>query len=257
LLEATTCWIAAEHALQHARRKISSASEVFYRWKIQESEYVIQAGFDESLIKSGVGYLQQIHIFVSVEVDATSSPSLLSELGRIFSPFSSILFTESSSYHLPVFKDDGNIWEFDELIYFTASKFADGGSSTMMPPTVICLSQNPQADGPTGFSQGGSSNGGGEKQGSDKGKERGRRDDKDEANRQGKDKKDSDAGGENPPGDGTIAGLPEISFHIVSKINPIQGQEAFQTLVQDGQPADFQTLTMKGALTIQVLHYPY
>ena len=153
MLEATTCWIAPEHALQHARSKISSTSDVFYRWKIQESEYVVQAGFDESLIKSGVGYLQQIHIFISAEVDATSP--LLSELGKVFSPLSSILFTESSSYHLPVFKDDGNVWEFDELVYFTASKFADGGSSTMIPPTVISLSQNPHlADGRAAFLQG-------------------------------------------------------------------------------------------------------
>ena len=83
LLGTTTCWIAAEHALQHARNNISSVSEVFERWKFQKSEYVILAGFDESLIKSGVGYLEQIHVFVITEVDATSP--LLSELGRLFS----------------------------------------------------------------------------------------------------------------------------------------------------------------------------
>ena len=90
LLGTTTCWIAAEHALQHARNIISSVSEVFGKWQIQKSEYVILAGFDESLIKSGVGYLEQIHVFIIAEVDATSP--LLSELGRLFSPFSSILF---------------------------------------------------------------------------------------------------------------------------------------------------------------------
>ena len=167
LLGTTTCWIAAEHALQHARNNISSVSEVFERWKFQKSEYVILAGFDESLIKSGVGYLEQIHVFVITEVDATSP--LLSELGRLFSPFSSTLFTESSSYRLPVFKDDGSIWEFDELVYFTASKFADGGSSAKNPLTIISLSQTPNlADSTsctTGSSQstGGSGNGEGEK----------------------------------------------------------------------------------------------
>ena len=161
LLGTTTCWIAAEHALQHARSNISSVSEVFGRCKIQESEYAVHAGFDESLIKSGVGYLEQIHVFVFTEVDATSP--LLPELGRLFSPFSSILFTESSSYHLPVFKDDGSVWEFDELTYFTASKFADGGASAKTPLTIISLSQIPSlADSATGFSQSSSGSASGE-----------------------------------------------------------------------------------------------
>ena len=154
----TICWIAAEHALQHARNNMSSVSKVFDRWQIQKSEYVIHAGFDESLIKSGFGYLEQIHIFVFTKVDATSP--LLSELGRLFSPFSSILFSESSTYCLPVFKDDGSIWEFDKLIDFTASKFEDGGSSAKTPLTVISLSQTDSLiDGTTGFS----GNGEGEK----------------------------------------------------------------------------------------------
>ena len=82
--------------------------------------------------------------------------------------------------------------------------------------------------------------------------------DEDEDDKQGKNNKHPGGGGEKPPGDGTISGSPQISFHIVSKINPIQdGQEVFRTLTQDGQLAAFQTLIMKGALTIQVLLYPY
>ena len=153
---------------------MSSVSKVFGRLKIQKSDYVVLAGFDESLIKSGIGYLEQIHVFILAEVDATSP--LLSDLGKLFSPFSSILFTESSSYHLPVFKDDGSVWEFDELVYFTASKFADGGSSAKTPLTIISLSQTPSlADGMASFSQSTSSGSGeGEKikQRSEKGKER-------------------------------------------------------------------------------------
>jgi hypothetical protein len=59
LLETTTCWISAEH---HARSKISAVSQVFKMFDIEESEYIILAGFDESLIESGVGYLEQVHI---------------------------------------------------------------------------------------------------------------------------------------------------------------------------------------------------
>jgi hypothetical protein len=199
LLGTTTCWIAAEHALQHARNNISSVSEVFGRWQIQKSEYVVYAGFDESLIKSGVGYLEQIHVFVSADVDATSL--LLSELGRLFSPFSSYLFTVSSSYCLPVFKDDGrSVWEFDELVYFTASKFADGGSSTETPLTIISLSQTPcLTDGMTGFSQ--PESGSGSREGEKNRKQRlGKGKERDTGDRDNDDNDSSDDP-EDPPGD--------------------------------------------------------
>jgi hypothetical protein len=224
-------------------------SEVFDRWKMQNSEYVVLAGFDESLIKSGVGYLEQIHVFVTAEVDATSP--LLSELGRLFSPFSSTLFTESSSYHLPVFKDDGSVWEFDELVYFTASKFADGGSSTKTPLTIISLSQTPTslADGTTGFSQSSSGSPGGEKNKrleKGKGRDTG---DKDEADKVDKGPSDSDDP-DDPPGDrdGIISRPAEIFIDIDSEIHLIQ-----DTSIQD----IFQTLTMHGSLTIEVLFSSY
>jgi len=74
----STCWIAADHALQHARNNILLVSEIFDKWQIQKSKFIVLAGFDESLIKSGVGYLEQIHVFVIAEVHP-SSP-LLTEL---------------------------------------------------------------------------------------------------------------------------------------------------------------------------------
>jgi len=228
---------------------MSSVSEIFDRSQIQKSEYAVYAGFDESLIKSGVGYLEQIHVFVSAEVDANSP--LLVELGRIFSPFSSILLTGSSWYRMPVFKAgvdvDGDVWDFDELTYFTASKFADGGSSAKTPLTVISLAQTPRlADSLTGFSGGSSSSGGGEKnekRRQKKGKERDRGD-KDES-----DKGDNDKGpGIDPrePFGGTIAEPAQIFFDIVSKIYP----------VRDNQNA-FQTLTIEGSLTIKVVLHSY
>ena len=223
---------------------MSSVSEIFDRLHIPKSEYAVYAGFDESLIKSGVGYLEQIHVFVSAEVDAHSP--LLAELGGLFSPFSSILFTGSSWYHMPVFKAgaDGDVWNLDELIYFTASKFADGGSSAKIPLTVISLSQTPGVtDGPTGFSRGGPSNGGGEKnKKAKKGKERDRGDDdkgdKDNEN------PDDDPGELFDNGGGTIAGPAKIFFEIVSHlIYPIRDSlNAVQTLTMDG------SLTMKVVL---------
>jgi len=59
---------------------------------------------------------------------------------------------------------NGDVWDFDELVYFTASKLANSGSSAKNPLTIISLSQTRSlADGLTGFSQGGSGIGDGEK----------------------------------------------------------------------------------------------
>ena len=240
---------------------MSSVSKVFGRWKIQESDYVILAGFDESLIKSGVGYLEQIHVFIISEINATSS--LLSELGRLFSPFSSILFTESSSYHLPVFKDNGSVWEFEELVYYTASKFADGGSGAKTPLTIISLAQThslPVADNTADFAPSGSGSGEGEnnkKQRLDKGKGRDTGDKKDEGS---KDNKDPSGDPNDPSGDQVkiIAG-PQIIFDITSKIHLNEDeQNTLQTLTEDEDKLNaFQTLTMNGKLTIKVFNYHY
>jgi len=230
---------------------MSSVSEILDRSQIQKSEYAVYAGFDEFLIKSGVGYIEQIHVFVSAEVDANSP--LLAELGRLFSPFSSILFTGSSRYRMPVFKAgvDGDVWNFDELTYFTASQFADGGSGAKTPLTVISLSQTPRpAEGPTSLSRGGSSSGDGEKneeRKSRKGKERDRGDN-DEADKGDKNDEDPDDDPEDPFEDrgGTIAGPAKIFFEIVSKVYPIHDSLNV-----------FQTLKMEGGLTIKVVLHSY
>ena len=244
-LGTTTCWIAAEHALQHVRNNISSVSEVFDRWKFQNSEYIVLAGFDESLIKSGVGYLEQIHVFIIAEIDATCP--LLSELGRMFSPFSSILFTESSSYRLPVFKDDGSIWEFDELVHFTASKFVNDGTSAKTPLIIISLSQTPSGDGVTGSSQSSS-----ESSSQEKGKARDMGDNFKDSDEADKDDEDAYDNPEDPPGD-QDARPRGISLKITSEI--IQDiQNASDSETQDKQNI-FQTIIMNGGLTIEVFLY--
>ena len=238
----------------------SSVSEVFNKWQIQDSEYVVLAGFDESLIKSSIGYLEQIHVFVITEVLDATSP-LLTELGRLFSPFSSILFTESSSYHLPIFKDDGSLWESDEHVYFTASKSADDRSSFAKTPlSIISLSQtSSEPDGTAGISQSSSGTTSSEDSGreensrkSEKGKE-GDKGDKDEADKDNNDPS-NDHDLEGPSGDPSqgrnIAGLAEISIDIDSKIHLIQVKQHPGLQV-------FQTLNMHGSLTIEVFFHCY
>lgn len=135
-----TCWIAAEKALRHIQNNRPQIDSEFLKRNIQKSQYTVLAGFDESLIEDGIGYLEQVHIFTSADVAANST--LLADLGRILSPFPSILFTESSYPHLlPVFKPDGTAWELDKFLLETASKIVDHGSTEAMYPAITSLSQ--------------------------------------------------------------------------------------------------------------------
>ena len=227
---------------------MSSVFQIFDKCQIQKSDYVVLAGFDESLVKSGVGYLEQIHVFTIAEVNPSSSESLFTELGRLFSPFSSTLFTESSSYRLPVFKD-GNEWDFDELVYLTVSKFADDGSSAKkIPPTIISLPLDPSSPADaSGISQPEGSSGSGEKEKDDKGKGKGK-DTNDKADEDDKYSSDKPTGNDRPgdedPGDG-ITGL-----HSPREIKIVVDSEIYDIQEQDKDPS--QTLTMRGSLTIEV-----
>ena len=232
---------------------MSSVFQIFDKCQIPKSDYVVLAGFDESLVKSGVGYLEQIHVFTIAEVNPSSSESLFTELGRLFSPFSSSLFTESSSYRLPVFKDDGSQWEFDELIYLTVSKFADDGSSAeKIPPTIISLPLDPSsasslADA-SGFSQpeGGSGSGEGERD-KDKGKAPNNNANKDDKN------SSSEPTGNGPPGDGDGDGTPTVPDSTREIIIIVDSEIYIRE--QDEDPS--QTLTTRGNLTIEVFYNCY
>lgn len=107
-------WIAATKASEHIRRRFSSISEAFAKRNIPPSAYCIQAGFDEELLTQDVCYLEQIHIFVAVDVKESSD--LLSELGMLCSPLSSILFADAHCYNLPIFDGNRTILEFQELV---------------------------------------------------------------------------------------------------------------------------------------------
>jgi len=103
-VEMSTSWIAAEGALQHIQRNSPQIETTFGRYNIEKSQYALFAGFDESLIRNGGPCVEQIHVFTLATIPATSP--LLSELGKILSPFSSLLFTEESTLSLPVYKDE-------------------------------------------------------------------------------------------------------------------------------------------------------
>jgi len=255
-VEMATCWIAAEHALRHVERNRPQIETTFERYNIRRSQYRVYAGFDESCIRRGSGYLEQIHIFTLSAILATSP--LLMELGKILSPFSSILFTESSSLSLPVYKDDETIWEFSELVFEMASKHLDYGSTAATCPTVISLSQttNNKAD----ESQPDSGDGDGEnaeKKDSRGGEERGEGRNTDNGNggenpgdpsRDGNDgsghpansgDRDIDGGPDDPDPEGETketTNSPNIAFEIVSNLYTNSNlSQIFQEIITAGE----------------------
>ena len=157
----------------------------------------------------------------------------MSELENLFPPFSAILLTKSYSYRLPIYKDDGSVWEF------TASNSADGGSSSKTPPAGT-PSQGDDMIGSSGSGDGERS------KKSKKGKERekGDKDETDEDNN-----KDPSNDPEGPPGDGDgdgiVHGPVEISISINSQIHLVKDKE-------HPGPGLLQTLIMHGSLTIEV-----
>lgn len=48
-------------------------------------------------------------------VEILSSPHFLTELGKVLTPYPGVVFTPSFGYKTPVFKDDGTIWDYDDL----------------------------------------------------------------------------------------------------------------------------------------------
>lgn len=96
-------------------------------------------------------YLEQIHVFVFAKVKANDLDALKLELGSLFSPFPSILYTESASHRLLVFKEDGSPWALSDS---KPESFKEFVRLNTKPLTVISLSQIPSlADSTTGFSQ--------------------------------------------------------------------------------------------------------
>lgn len=111
----TQVLIAAEGALKYVQDqgKKAEIQATFLELRIDESQYTVLAGFNEGLIRSGFGYLEEIHIFCRVEIP--SSPHFLAELGKVLTPYPGVIFTPSFGYKTPVFKDDGTIWDYDDL----------------------------------------------------------------------------------------------------------------------------------------------
>lgn len=204
-------------------------------------------------------------MFVSADIVVGEEiiPNLAAELGRIFSPFSSILFTETSQHHLPVFNDTGAIREFDELVSSTASNIYDTLSAAKSTLTVVSLSPVAYSSNSSSSSQGKTSGGGEESNKDSEGKktpDKGEKRDGRKESEKGKDTPDpNDArppgsqkpGVERKPTDQSLRR--EIWFNVTSTIMAPNGMPGPVGL----QNAAFQTLVMDGTLFIVEVQIPH
>jgi hypothetical protein len=91
--------IGAESALKGIQGKEMAIEAAFADFQISRSEYAILAGFNEALMRSGTGYLQEIHVFCSVDI-AQRAEYFVTKLGKILSPLPGALFTPSYVYRI-------------------------------------------------------------------------------------------------------------------------------------------------------------
>jgi hypothetical protein len=238
--------IGAELALKGIQGKETVIETAFADFQISRSEYAVLAGFNEALMRSGTGYLQEIHVFCSVEI-AQRAESFATKLGKILSPLPGALFTPSSIYRLPVFKNDEILLSWDELVFSRTEGYADICSA--VAPTSIQVVSCPQGS----WSNGGTSAPSGFSGNKFKGSDSDKRDTDDAGNEEGEDKQSGDREGDdgNPdyedpddPTDGSLTSLlPIVSFEAQAKV---------YANTADMSPKVFQKLQVNGRLIIQV-----
>jgi len=246
--------IAAEGALKHISdlEKKTKIKAAFLNQNILESQYAVLAGFNEALIQSEFGYMEEIHVFCCVEIPDSLLPILLPELGKVFTPYPGIIFMPLSEYETPVFKDDGTIWDYHDLSLHRAERHSSHLAKRILHPEMLDIFQTSLAKGQpsvpttTGFASGcpeasGSNNHGGT--GEDEG--HGHHDSDDHHDNR---ERDSDPNGRNPgdepdPGDSGKgdSSIPGFSFEVQVKL-----------FIGTSNSEPLQRLEIMGELTAQV-----
>jgi len=241
--------IGAESALEGIQGKETAIQTAFADFQISRSEYAVLAGFNEALVRSGTGYLSEIHIFCFVDI-VERAESFVTKLGKILSPLPGALLTPSSMYRIPVFKNDETVLSWDELVFSRTEGYADICSA--VAPTSIQVVSCPQ--GSSSWSNGGTSAPLGLSENELKGSDSDNKGTDDEGNEEGEDEKSGDREGddgnaddEDPddPTDGSLTSLlPVVSFDAQAKV--------YANTADTVSPKVLQKLQVNGRLMIQV-----
>ncbi|KAF4609773.1 hypothetical protein D9613_012055 [Agrocybe pediades] len=150
-----TCWLAPEHAALFAQHISDDVSATFAAHQIDPSQYAIYAGFDNSCIENGIGCLQQVHLFTSVEISPASH--LIQDLKKHLSSFSSVIFTPSMRIKLSIIKRDGTEQHFNDYAPVLVTKWSDRGEMGCFNPTIIELTLGTEANAEGGIQDAGQS----------------------------------------------------------------------------------------------------
>ncbi|KAF4620960.1 hypothetical protein D9613_001256 [Agrocybe pediades] len=207
-------WVAPVKAFGHISGIQDDVDRVLRCYGISSTSSALYAGFDASLIDNGAGYLQQIHLFTTTDT------------------------------RIPVFKDDGAEWHFDEFV----RNYFESGLGRVDAALISeergrwanenALSMEPEDAGAPGRHQGkrsragnknrkGNGKGKGKTGGDREGNGQGRRHgggDEDEHDAGSGDEEDNDSEGSDPDDDpkkpvtNSSSGPHEISFNVQTTI---------------------------------------
>ncbi|KAJ7577700.1 hypothetical protein C8J56DRAFT_798514 [Mycena floridula] len=127
-----TFLVGAVAALGHITPRMSMIRALMHSAGLTEDQFCIRPGFNEDLIMQGAGMLQQIFVLLSTE--SSLSDDMISELGKIFSPFPGVICTPTMVIQTPVFHEDGRQWDFDDLVLNRLERI--NGPMGPTPPTL-------------------------------------------------------------------------------------------------------------------------
>ncbi|KIK05389.1 hypothetical protein K443DRAFT_91353 [Laccaria amethystina LaAM-08-1] len=249
--------LVAKTALQHLQHCEAEIKAALSLSGISEMDYIVLAGFNESAIHSGIGYVEEIHVLLKSEF--FPDDGLLTTLGRIFSPFPGMIFTTCPPYFFktPVFNNQGKAQEWDEVVFTQAHTYTTLQMGNKMKEMQLMSANIYPNEGtvPSGSGSGGGGDGNENKQGENmpqgrrinNGPQRGG-----EKDSEGDDDNDKGDDPDNPGLEGSSgANLPEISFNIQTEIYPYT-QPVLASQPSSSKPSKhFQLIQLEGSITVQ------
>ncbi|KAJ7581620.1 hypothetical protein C8J56DRAFT_1168364 [Mycena floridula] len=241
--------VGAVDALAQIQVKMPEIISLMKSHQLSTKDFIVRPGFDESLIMRGVGHLQQI--FVSIlSLKSTPSRTLIVGLGKIFSPYPGTLLIHSQILRIPVFKESGEEWDFDDLVISRVERLNERGIRSSTSPhtwmTVMSPGSGTAHDENPSFSsgQGNSSSGGSGHGARDEGHGEGKRNGSDPNNGdkgKGKERDDGDNGGGGGGGGGPEPGsskhaarMARAYFSTTTEIFCQNSDQHFQEMQTEG-----------------------
>jgi hypothetical protein len=94
--------IVPQAALDHAVAHESSIRQALETACTTDAAYIIQVGFNEDMLQSHQGTLQEIHISLNFDIQPNDEPQILDRLSRILSPFPCTVHTPSADLPLSI-----------------------------------------------------------------------------------------------------------------------------------------------------------